>query len=65
MQAWNFDKQFFFELSRKYGVDIRLQGYEQGVQFGQDLAFENGECTIDECIEYDDWVWGCPFPYTG
>ena len=61
-QAWSFsaaegDELRWVRLAKEYGVDIRLQGFECGIQFYQDLAIENGEITIDNVTEYDNWDW--------
>ena len=64
-QAWSFKDEEWREISEKYGVDIRLFGFEQGMEFGQEIEIINGEVTIDKTIEYKDWDWECPFPYMG
>lgn len=69
-QAWSFTPDSnallrWVNLAKKYNVDIRLQGFERGIEFYQDLAIENGEITIDEVTEYDDWNWECPMPLLG
>lgn len=69
-QAWSFtpaegEELRWVRLAKEYGVDIRLQGFECGMQFYQDLAIENGEITVDEVTEYDDWDWDCPMPDLG
>lgn len=69
-QAWSFTPDSnallrWVNLAKKYNVDIRLQGFERGIEFYQDLAIENGEITIDEVTNYDDWNWECPMPLLG
>lgn len=69
-QAWSFSPDDnallrWVNLAKKYNVDLRLQGFERGIEFYQDLAIENGEITIDEVTEYDDWTWECPMPLLG
>jgi len=64
-QAWGFDAEGWLELAKKYHIDIRLYGIEQGMQFVQELEIINGEVTIDREIHYKDWDWECPFPRMG
>lgn len=69
-QAWSFTpfdgaEQRWINLSKEYSVDIRLQGFECGMEFYQDLEITNGEITIDRVIQYDNWDWECPMPRLG
>lgn len=64
-QAWSFDTDQWVAISKKYDLDIRLFGFECGMQFMQSIEIINGELTIDECIECDDYVWECPMPLLG
>lgn len=69
-QAWSFTPndnaaERWITLAKKYSVDIRLQGFECGIEFYQDYAIESGEVTIDKVIEYDDWELDCPMPRLG
>lgn len=69
-QAWSFtpsdeSAERWVQLAKKYEVDIRLQGFERGMEFYQDYAIENGEVTIDKVVEFDDWTWECPMPLLG
>ena len=69
-QAWSFtpsdeDAERWVTLAKEYTVDIRLQGFECGMEFYQDYAIENGEVTIDNVVKFDDWNWECPMPDMG
>lgn len=69
-QAWSFTpdesgEKRWCDLSEKYGIDVRLQGFECGMQFYQDLEISKGTLVRNECKEYDDWEWDCPFPNMG
>lgn len=59
-QAWDMSAAEFAEISSKYGVDLRLFGYERGCQFSRDIIIENGRTAKDETKQYDDWDWECP-----
>lgn len=62
-QAWDFRPYDWVELSKKYGVDIRLWGLEGGVGFGHEIEIINGELTLDESTSYDTWT--NPLPWIG
>ena len=69
-QAWSFTpnedaEQRWVNLAKEYSVDLRLQGFECGMEFYQDFAVVNGEITIDEVKQYEDWDWECPMPRLG
>lgn len=64
-QAWNFDDDNWKAVSKNYNLDIRLDGFEQGMQFQQTLEIIGGVITKDETVEYDDWDWECPMPKMG
>lgn len=55
----------YVEMSKSYNVDIRIQAFECGMQFSQDVIIENGKITKDEETKYDDWDWDCPVPDFG
>lgn len=64
-QAWTFLKEEWVEISKKYDVDLRLYGLEQGMEFGYEIEIIKGEVTLNEKLEYGNWKWECPFPYLG
>lgn len=71
-QAWSFtpqgweDRRKWQAIAKKYDLDIKLFGIESGTCFAQELiCFRDGERTIRNHIEYEDWDWECPFPRMG
>jgi len=64
-QAWNFEPEQFAEISKKYNLDIRLYGFEMGMEFCQEIEIIGGEVTRNNVIEYEDWIWECPMPNLG
>ena len=69
-QAWSFTpseecEQKWINFAKEYSIDIRLQGFECGLEFYQDFAVVNGEVVIDEVRQYEDWNWDCPMPRLG
>ena len=69
-QAWSFTpyqgaEQRWIDLAKEYNLDVRLQGFERGVEFYQDVEIVNGEMVRNDCITYPDWDWDCPMPRMG
>ena len=64
-QAWNFDVEPFVAISKECGLDVRLFGFECGMQFCQSIEIIGGEVICDKTIKYDDWIWDCPMPLLG
>ena len=63
--AWGFEVAPYLEKSKKYGIDIRIVGFECGMQFQQEIEIVNGELFDNNEITYDDWLWECPMPNMG
>lgn len=70
-QAWSFTPsadeaaQRWIDLAKEYNLDVRLQGFERGIEFYQDVEIVNGELVRCDCITYEDWDWECPMPRMG
>lgn len=75
-QAWSFtscdeDEENLKALADKYNVDIRLYGIECGMEFIQEVIVqhghdsEKGRIVLNNCIQFEDWTWECPFPDMG
>ena len=69
-QAWSFipyegAEQRWIDLAKKYNLDIRLQGFECGLRFYQDVEMVNGVLVRNDEKQYADWDWECPMPRLG
>lgn len=64
-QAWNIEADYLQEVSKKFNIDIRVEAYECGCAFKQEIEIINGEITIDKVIEYDDYNWEAYDPRLG
>ena len=64
-QAWNFDVEPFVAISKECGLDVRLYGFECGMEYCQEIEIIGGEVIFDNTIKYDDWYWECPMPRLG
>lgn len=65
MQAWSFKTEEWQAISEKYHIDIRLYGFEQGMEFNKEIEILNGKVTINNVIEFNDYRWECISPNIG
>ena len=67
--AWSFSNPVSHEayenMAKKYNVDIKLFGIEQGCRFMQEVAYYRDGAKEENVTEYEDWDWKCPFPRMG
>lgn len=63
--AWGIDACDLQKLCQKYHVDMKIQGFERGMQFSQLIEIIDGKIVEDKEIKYDDWYWDCPCPDVG
>ena len=63
--AWGIEPEPYISFSNKYGLDIKIFGSEQGMQFEQCIEIINGELLKDEEYRYEDWDWEAVNPHMG
>lgn len=63
--AWGFEAEPYLEKARKYGLDIKIVGFERNMQFQQIIEIVNGELITDQEIKFDDYAWECVMPNMG
>ena len=63
--AWGIVAEPYVEKARKYGIDIKIVGFECGMQFAQIIEIINGELVKDQEVKFDDWDWECVMPNMG
>jgi len=63
--AWGVDATPYVEKAKKYGVDIKIIGFERGMEFAQYIEIINGELIKNDEIKFDDWDWECIMPNMG
>lgn len=66
--AWGIEPDPYVEMSKKYNVDIRIIGWEQGLGFWQDIVIIDGNLVrnvSDDYGDYDGWMWESALPYVG
>ena len=52
-------------ICQKYGIDMRIYGFERGTEVNQDIEIINGKITKNNLIKYDDYIWDCVSPERG
>lgn len=63
--SWAFRTETLLDLATKYKIDIRVYGFELGMEFNQDIEIIDGKITKDNCIEFDNYDWDCIMPNLG
>ena len=63
--AWCVDTEGLQKACQKYKVDMRMYAFERGMQFNQEVEIIDGEITMDDKINFDDYKWECTFPELG
>ena len=63
--AWGIDSDSLLQLCKEFNVDMKIQGFERGMQFSQIIEIVDGMILQDDEITYDDWDWNCPCPNMG
>lgn len=63
--AWGFNDKGWADHAKKYNIDIRMFGIEQGMQFSQIMTITRDGNVVNDVKHYDDWNWECPFPDMG
>lgn len=63
--AWYINAEDLQTVCQEYGVNMKIQAFEMGMQFSQIVEIMGGEIVKNESIEYDDWDWDCPCPTLG
>ena len=64
--AWAIDTDAIKEIAKEYEIDIRVNGFECGMEFEQ--LFEvnrKGWIACESVIQYMDYTWECPMPLLG
>lgn len=67
-QAWSFSAtglEQWEDISKKFNLDIRLYGFESGMEFCEEVEIIKGKTTLHNVIKYNDWYWECPMPLMG
>ena len=63
--AWGIDADALRVISARYGIDLKIYGFECGMEFNQDIEIIKGIIVKDEEIKFDDYQWECIEPGIG
>lgn len=63
--AWGIDAGTLLDACKQYGLDMKILGFERGMEFNQNIEIVDGKIVRDEEIKYDDYFWECPCPDLG
>ena len=63
--AWSLKEEGWADHAKKYGIDIRMFGFERGMEFSQVMTITRYGNVETRTTKYQDWYWECPFPNMG
>lgn len=63
--AWGIDSAPYVEKAKKYGLDIKIVGFEKGMQFAQVIEIVGGKILKEQEVKFDNWDWECLMPNMG
>ena len=64
-QAWGIICKELKNISNKFNIDIKIHGFEKGMEFEQDIEIINGKIIKDEEVKYKDYNWESINPTLG
>lgn len=63
--AWDFSETGWLGHAENYGIDIRMFGYERGMEFSRVMTITRDGNVDNNKIKYTNYQWDCPFPNLG
>lgn len=63
--AWGIDAKELLKTCIKYNVDMKIHGFERGMEFNQVIEIVDGKIIQDEEIHFKDYMWDCICPKIG
>ncbi|MDF2854256.1 MAG: hypothetical protein K0Q87_107 [Neobacillus sp.] len=63
--AWGIDANPLAELSKEYGIDLKIYAFERGMEFNQDIEIHKGTIIKNDEIQFKDYQWECIQPNLG
>ena len=65
-KAWAYNSEVLAKLAAENHIDIRVDGYENGLNFEQHIEVtRTGSIRTDSMVSYIDYDWECPMPLLG
>lgn len=63
--AWGIDSVELSKISHKYNIDIKVYGFERGMEFNQDVEIIKGRIIKNQELKFENYVWECTNPEIG
>ena len=63
--AWRISADDLLKICKKYNVDMKIYGFEQGMQFNQMIEIIKGRILKDAELHFEDYYWPCICPNMG
>ena len=63
--AWGMNANGLLNCCVEFHLDMKIQGFERGMEFSQIIEIVDGSIIQDDEIKYDNWNWDCPCPDLG
>lgn len=63
--AWGIQTEALAQISKRYNIDFKILGFEQGMEFNQDIEVVKGRIVRNEEIKFNDYQWECIRPHIG
>ena len=63
--AWVIEAEQLAKISKEYNIDFKIYGFEQGMEFNQDIEIIKGKIIKDKEIKFDNYNWDCICPKLG
>ena len=63
--AWGISADELLKTCEKYHVDMKIHGFERGMEFNQVIEIIDGKILKDEEFHFEDYQWDCICPNMG
>ena len=63
--AWGISADDLLKICKNYNVDMKIHGFEKGMQFNQIIEIVDGKILKDEELQFEDYQWDCICPDMG
>lgn len=63
--AWGIDEKRLAIISEAFNIDLKIYGFEKGLEFNQDIEIVKGEIVKNKKIKFKNYQWECTNPEIG
>lgn len=57
--AWGISADELLKTCEKYHIDMKIHGFEKGMEFNQIIEIVDGKILKDEELNFEDYQWDC------